>query len=135
MSYTREQFKEEAKQGIIDFLADGYDGYLSDIHNEIFNMELYTEDTAEATEMLDEMGGYSVVAECLEYEQDNFGQVSAEKYSNPVWVLSMFWYIIGEEALAELMDGVPEADELWNEEMTDIDCKVLLARFKEKMEE
>ena len=135
MSYTREQFKEEAKQGIIDFLEDGYDGYLSDIHDEIFNMELYTEDTEEATKMLDEMGGYSVVAECLEYEQDNFGQVSAEKYSNPVWVLSMFWYIIGEEALAELMDGVPEADEFWNEEMTENDCKVLLARFKEKMEE
>ena len=47
----------------------------------------------------------------------------------------MFWYITGEEALAELAEDVSEFDELWNEELTEDDCLVLIDRFKEKMKE
>ena len=132
---TRNELKTEAKWAIIERLEEGYEGYLCDLHNEVFNMEMYTNDAAKATRILDELGGYSVVAEVVEYEQDNFGQTSADKYSDPCWVLSMFWYIVGEEALAELGEDVPEFDELWNEELTEDDCLVLIDRFKKKMEE
>ena len=132
---TRNELKTEAKWTIIEKLEEGYDGYLCDLHNEVFNTEIYTNDEDEATRILDELGGYSVVAEVIKYEEDNFGQTSADKYNNPCWVLSMFWYIIGEEALAELAEDVPEFDELWNEELTEDECLVLIDKFKGKMKE
>ena len=132
---NRNEFKDEAKWAIIEKLEECYEGYLCDLHNEVFNTEMYTNDEDKATRILDELGGYSVIAEIIKYEQDNFGQTSTDKYDNPCWVLSMFWYITGEEALAELGEDVPEFDELWNEELTEEECLVLIDRFTKKMEE
>lgn len=132
---TRNEFKTEAKYAIIDKLEEGYEGYLCDLHDEVFNVEMYTNDEDEAVEILDSLGSYSVIGEIVKYEQDNFGQTSADKYDNPCWVLSMFWYIVGEEALAELGEDVPEFNELCDEELTEEECLVLIDRFKEKMEE
>ena len=132
---TRNELKTEAKWAIIEKLEEGYDGYLCDLHNEVFNTEMYETNTAKATRILDGLGSYSVVAETVKYEQGIVGQTSVEKYSDPCWVLSMFWYITGEEALAELGEDVPEFDELWNEELTEEECLVLIDRFNKKMEE
>ena len=132
---TRNELKAQAKWAIIEKLEEGYDGYLCDLHNEVFNMGMYTNDAAKATRILDELVGYGVAAEIVKYEEDNFGQTSADKYDNPCWVLSMFWYITGEEALAELAEDVPEFDELWNEELIEEECLVLIDRFTKKMEE
>ena len=132
---TKNELKAQAKWAIIEKLEEGYEGYLCDLHNEVFNIEMYTNDEDEAREILDSLGSYSVIGEIVKYEQDIFGQTSADKYDNPCWVLSMFWYITGEEALAELGEDVPEFDELWNEELTEEECLVLIDRFKKKMEE
>lgn len=132
---TRNELKAQAKWAIIDKLEEGYDGYLCDLHNEVFNTEMYETNAAKATRILDELVGYGVAAEIVKYEQDNFGQISADKYSDPCWVLSMFWYIVGQEALAELGEDVPEFDELWDEELTEEECLVLIDRFRKKMEE
>ena len=132
---TRNELKAQAKWAIIDKLEEGYDGYLCDLHNEVFNTEMYTDDEDNAREILDSLGSYSVFAEVIKYEQDNFGQTSADKYDNPCWVLSMLWYITGEEALAELGEDVPEFDEFWDEELTEEECLVLIDRFIKKMEE
>ena len=132
---TRNELKTEAKWAIIEKLEEGYDGYLCDLHDEVFNMEMYTNDEDKSREILDNLGSYSVIGEIVKYEQGNFGQVSADKYDSPCWVLSMFWYIVGEEALSELGEDVPEFDELWNEELTEDECLVLIDRFKKKMEE
>ena len=132
---TRNELKTEAKWAIIEKLEEGYDGYLCDLHNEVFNMEMYTEDRNKAVEILDSLGTYSVIEEITRYEQDNFGEVNTHRLASPCDVLSMFWYITGEEALAELGEDVSEFDELWNEELTEDECLVLIDRFKEKMEE
>ena len=132
---TRNELKAQAKWAIIEKLEEGYDGYLCDLHDEVFNVEMYTNDEDEAREILDSLGSYSVIVEIVKYEQDNFGQVSADKYDNPCWVLSMLWYIVGEEALAELGEDVPEFEEFWDEELTEEECLVLIDRFTKKMEE
>ena len=132
---TRSEFKNEAKWAIIDKLEEGYEGYLCDLHNEVFNTEMYETNTAKATRILDGLGSYSVVAETVKYEQGIFGQTSVEKYSDPCLVLSMLWYMVGEEALAELGEDVPEFDELWDEKLTEEECLVLIDRFTKKMEE
>lgn len=132
---TRNELKTKAKWAIIEKLEEGYDGCLCDLHNEVFNTEMYTNDEDEATKILDGLGSYSVIGETVKYEQDNFGQTSVDKYDNPCLVLSMLWYMVGQEALAELAEDVPEFDELWNEELTEDECLVLIDRFKKKMEE
>ena len=132
---TRNELKTEAKWAIIERLEEGYEGYLCDLHNEVFNTEMYETNTAKATRILDGLGSYSVVAETVKYEQGIFGQTSVEKYSDPCLVLSMLWYMVGQEALAELGEDVPESEEFWDEELTEEECLVLIDRFKEKMEE
>ena len=132
---TRNELKTEAKLAIIEKLEEGYEGYLCDLHNEVFNTEMYETNTAKATRILDGLGSYSVVAETVKYEQGIFGQTSVEKYSDPCLVLSMLWYMVGQEALSELAEDVPEFDELWNEELTEEECLVLIDRFNKKMEE
>ena len=132
---TRNELKTEAKWAIIEKLEEGYEGYLCDLHNEVFNTEMYETNTAKATRILDGLGSYSVVAETVKYEQGIFGQTSVEKYSDPCLVLSMLWYMVGQEALAELGEDVPEFNELWNEELTEEERLVLIDRFKKKMEE
>ena len=132
---NRNELKTEAKWAIIDKLEEGYDGYLCDLHNEVFNTEMYTEDRNKAIEILDSLGAYSVIEEITRYEQDNFGEVNTHRLASPCDVLSLFWYIVGEEALAELGEDVPEFNNLWNEELTEDECLVLIDRFKEKMEE
>ena len=132
---TRNELKTEAKWAIIEKLEEGYDGYLCDLHNEVFNTEMYETNTAKATRILDGLGSYSVVAETVKYEQGIFGQTSVEKYSDPCLVLSMLWYMVGQEALSELAEDVPEFDELWDEELTEDECLVLIDRFTKKMEE
>lgn len=132
---TRNELKTEAKWAIIDKLEEGYDGYLCDLHNEVFNMDYYEPDSNLAIEILDSLSGFSVIAEVIKYEQDNFGEVSHDKYIDPCWVLSMYWLIVGEEAMNELAEDVPEIDELWNEELTEAESLVLIDRFKAKMEE
>ena len=132
---TKNELKAQAKWAIIEKLEEGYEDYLCDLHDEVFNIEMYTNDEDEAIEILDSLGSYSVIGEIVKYEQDNFGQLSADKYNNPCWVLSMFWYITGEEALAELGEDVPEFNDFWNEELTEDECLVLIDRFKEKMKE
>ena len=132
---TRNELKTEAKWAIIEKLEEGYDGYLCDLHNEVFNMEMYTDNRDEAIKILDSLGAYSVIEEITRYEQDNFGEVNTHRLASPCDVLTMFYYILGEEALAELAEDVPEFDELWNEELTEDECLVLIDRFKKKMEE
>ena len=132
---TRNELKTEAKWAIIEKLEEGYDGYLCDLHNEVFNMEMYTNNRDEAIKILDSLGTYSVIEEITRYEQDNFGEVNTHRLASPCDVLTMFYYILGEEALAELTEDVPEFDELWDEELTEDDCLVLIDRFTKKMEE
>ena len=132
---TKNELKAQAKWAIIERLEEGYEGYLCDLHNEVFNTEMYETNTAKATRILDGLGSYSVVAETVKYEQGIFGQTSVEKYSDPCLVLSMLWYMVGQEALAELGEDVPEFEEFWDEELTEEECLVLIDRFTKKMEE
>ena len=132
---TRNELKTEAKRAIIEKLEEGYDGYLCDLHNEVFNMEMYTNNKDEAIKILDSLGTYSVIEEITRYEQDNFGEVNTHRLASPCDVLTMFYYILGEEALAELGEDVPEFEEFWNEELTEEECLVLIDRFTKKMEE
>lgn len=130
----REILKAEAKARIIEELENDYDGYLCDLHNRVFNEDYEYIYTSEAREMLNRYDVFDAIEEIKEYEQNNFGEVNTD-FSSSCAVANMIWYIIGEEALQELMEDSAECDELWNEEIGDIERKVLIKIFKEKAEE
>lgn len=133
---TRNEFKKEAAEAIIDYLEDGYTGYLCELHNEVFNYGYYETSKYIAADWFSdyEEGVFNVIEEIKNYEQSNFGEVTTD-FSDASKVLNMFWYIIGEEVMDELMEGSADCDELWNEELTEEENKLVLKIFKERMEE
>jgi len=47
------------------------------------------------------------------YEKDNFGEVYTD-LSDPEKLINMLYYIIGEEVLSEMMDGITAWEDNWN---------------------
>lgn len=135
-NYKHDELKHDAKIAIIDKLESGFgfDGFLSELHNEVFNTDYKYIYTSEAKEMLNEYDVFEAFALVKDYEQDNFGEVNTD-FSDPCAVANMVWYIVGEEALYELMEDSAECDELWNEELGEVENKLVLKIFREKMEE
>lgn len=110
-----ETMKEEARAAIIERLQDGYSGYYCDLHNEVFNTDYYITGTREAKEALTEYDVFNAIDKVSTYEQDNFGEVNTN-LTDPEKLINMLYYIIGEETLCEMMDGIDAWDGNWNNE-------------------
>lgn len=121
---------DDAKAKIIEALEDEYDGYLCDLHDAVFNKEYYYCYTSDAKNELESYGVFDIIGMIVEYEKDNFGEVNID-FSNPCQVGNMLWYIVGYEVLYDMFDGCEEFDELWNSELTEEECKVLLRWLKD----
>lgn len=121
---------EEVKAKIIEALENGYDGYLCDLHDSIFNEEYYFCYTDEAKNELENYNVFDIIGMIAEYEKDNFGEVNTD-FSNPCQVGNMLWYIVGEEVLNNMFDGCEEFDELWNSKLSKEDCETLLQWLKD----
>lgn len=91
----------EALETILEFIGNDYAGYYEDLHNEIFNSDYYIIGTHEAKQALSEYGVFEAIEEVMQYEKDNFGEVSTEIH-DPEKLANMLWYIIGEEVLNSL---------------------------------
>lgn len=131
--FTKDDFLKEAMGAIIDTLENGYNDYLCDLHNEVFNTDYYEINYDSAIKWFDdyEYSVFYVIDDIVTYEKDNFGEVDTD-LSDPCAVLNMYWYIIGEEALDILVESCREEfDELWNEELDDNERKFLIAKFTE----
>lgn len=121
--------REDARKRIVEVLKEGYEGYLCDLHNTLFNGEYYTYYYSEAVEILgDEV--FEAIGYIVDYEKENFGEVNTD-FTDPCAVVNMLWYIIGEDELAKMFDGCLEYDELWNKEIDETECQVLLAWLKD----
>lgn len=128
--YTNfESLREEARAHILEML-EGYEGYTCDFHNEAFNSDYYEYYTQNAIDKLEELGVFYAIQTVKEYEQDNFGIVNTD-FSNPCDILNMLWYIVGEEELWDMFEGCEEWDEWWNEEIGEMETKVLIAWLKD----
>ena len=110
--------REEAKEAIIEALRDGYSGYYCDLHNEVFNTGYYIIGTYQAKEALEEYDVFDAIEKVQTYEKENFGNVYTD-LSNPEKLINMLYYIIGEEVLNEMMDGVEAWEDNWNNRATD----------------
>jgi GDP-D-mannose dehydratase len=108
-----QEMREEARGAIIEALESGYSGYYCDLHNEVFNTDYYIIGTYRAKEALNEYGVFEALNKVQNYEKDNFGEVYTD-LSDPEKLINMLYYIIGEEVLSEMMDGITAWEDNWN---------------------
>ena len=113
MNSKEKAMREEARTAIIEALKDGYSGYYCDLHDEVFNTDYYIIGTYKAKKALEEYGVFDAIEKVQSYELENFGEIYTDS-SNPEKLINMLYYIIGEEVLYEMMDGVDVWDENWD---------------------
>ena len=113
MLSREEVMREEAREAIIEVLEGGYDGYYCDLHSEVFNTDYYIVGSYQAEEVLKEFGVFEAIGKVQAYEKDNFGEIYTD-LSDPEAVVNMLYYIIGEEVLYEMMDGIRAWEKNWN---------------------
>ena len=113
MNNKEQKMREEAREAIIEALRNGYSGYYCDLHNEVFNTDYYIIGTYQAKKALEEYDVFDAIEKVQTYEKDNFGEVYTD-LSNPEKLVNMLYYIIGEEVLYEIMDGMEAFNENWN---------------------
>ena len=107
--YKQEEIKEHALEQIKEHLEydENYlDNDFSDIHNDLFNTDYYLIYYSACEKWL---GSHAF--ECIgiieEYEQDNFGEIFTD-LSNSEKVVNMYAYIVGENILQDVLDGLKE---------------------------
>ena len=111
----RYDMKVDAVNAIIDCLECGYDGYYCDLHNEVFNKDYYVTGTAEAKNILGEGENiFNAIGRIYTYERDTFGEVFTD-LSDPVKIVNMLFYIIGEEIMYNNGEFSKILDEHWDE--------------------
>jgi hypothetical protein len=113
MNLKEKAMRQDAKERIIECLKDGFDGYYCDLHHEVFNTNYYIIGTHEAKEALEEYDVFEAIKKVQTYEKDHFGEVYTD-LSNPEKLINMLFYIIGEEVLYEMMDGIEAWDDNWD---------------------
>lgn len=101
----KQEMREDARAAIIEALENGYTGYYCDLHHEVFNTDYYVIGTYNAKEALREYDVWEAIEKVQTYETENFGEVYTD-LSNPEKLVNLLYYIIGEEVLYEMMDGV-----------------------------
>lgn len=107
--YKREEIKDyalERIQELKDYDLKGYNQLVEDgeLHNEIFNTDYYLIYTGEAIEWLGSHV-FEAIGVIKDYENDNFGEEYTD-CSDPVKIVNMFVYIVGETVLWEILEGV-----------------------------
>ena len=123
------EMRKEAREAIIETLKDGYNGYYCDLHHEVFNTGYYIIGTYEAKKALEEFGVFEAIKKVQTYEKDNFGEIYTD-LSDPEKLINMLYYIIGEEVLNEMMNGIEVWEENWNNRATDETNAAILKEVK-----
>ncbi len=113
MNKKEQEMREQAREAIMEILKNGYDGYYCDLHNEAFNTNYYITGTCQAQKALEEFGIFRAIEKVQTYEKDNFGEVCTD-LSDPEKLVNTLYYIIGEEVLYEMMDGIKAWEANWD---------------------
>jgi len=112
MNKQENKMREEARQEIINTLKGGYMGHYYELHDYIFNTHYYEDDIEEAKETLNNYGVWKALEKVQQYERDIFGTTGNS--CDPVVLVNMLYYIIGQEVLFEMLDNVEILDNAYN---------------------
>ena len=131
MNKKEQKMREEARAAIIETLQNGYAGYYCDLHNEVFNTDYYIIGTYEAKKALEDYGVWDAIEKVQTYEKENFGEIYTDM-SDPEKLINMLYYIIGEEVLFEMMNGIEAFNDNWNNRATEETNAAILKAIEEK---
>ena len=101
MNYKKDIFEKRLN----DFLgSDSFNKDMDDddLHNEVFNTEDFISDRNQAIEFLGNKT-FDILDYVRTYEIDNFGELNTD-ISNPIRLLNMYAYIIGEEIVEDYFE-------------------------------
>ena len=130
MNLKEREMREEARAAIIEALKNGFDGYYSDLHHEVFNTDYYIVGTWEAKKALAEYDVFEAIDKVQTYEKDNFGEIYTD-LSNPEKLINVLYYIIGEEVLFEMMNESETLSENWDYQADEETNNEILKELKE----
>ena len=106
------ELREAARSAIIETLKNGYTGYYYELHDEVFNP--YTIGNYKAEDLVKDYDICEVIEKIQAYERKKLDEVltdpSDPDSSDPKKLANMLFYVIGEEVLDEMTEGI----ELWN---------------------
>lgn len=108
-----ESMREEARAAIIETLENNYTGYYCDLHHEVFNTDYYITGTYEAKKALEEYDVWEAIEKVQAYEKDMFGEVFTD-LSDPVKVINLLFYIIGEEVIWKMLERSKTLSDNWD---------------------
>lgn len=128
-----ESMRKDARAAIIEALEDGYSGYYCDLHNEVFNTDYYIIGTARAEAELESVGVFDAIRKVQAYEKDNFGEVYTD-LADPEKLVNMLYYIIGDEELIDMTDGIGAFNDNWNNVADEETNSSILAAIKNDKE-
>lgn len=128
MIHNYENMKRQAIEAVMEEL-EVYSGYYCDLHNRVFNEDWYIIGTARAKEALREYDVFDAIRLVQEYEEDNLGEVNTD-LSDPEQLISMVWYVIGDEVICE-MNEIAEFNDNWNNVADDETNAKILEVMKE----
>ena len=108
--------KQSIKAELKEHVQDGIDlGSLTpenvdEWHHIAFNEDYYIIGYYNAEEWLKkhDVSAFEAIAHIIEYEEDNFGEVTS-KLDNAESVVNMYTYILGEEIISEVIEALGES--------------------------
>ena len=125
----RDDMLENAKDDIINAL-DGYSGYYCDLHNEVFNTDYYIIGRANAIEELEEYGVFNAIEEVINFEKEQFGEITTD-ISDPERLVNMLYYVIGDEIICEMTSHIDVFFDKWNDKADDETNQCIIEALKE----
>lgn len=122
----------EAIENIIETLQD-YNGFVSELHNEVFNTDYYIIGYDNAKSALLDYGVFEALGEVVSFEIENFGETITD-ITDPEKVSNMLWYIIGYDLLSDLESYQKYADEYLedNDEESEKIKKLIIEELESK---
>ena len=90
-----------ALEMVLEELNNGYEGEVSDLHNDVFNSDYYIIGTHAATKALEEYGVFKAIKKVKEYQELHFGEVFTD-FSCPETLANALMYVIAGEAYFDL---------------------------------
>lgn len=128
---TKKYFTEvEALERVVEVLESGFDGYLCDIHHEVFNVDYYIIGTHKAKKALEQYGVFNAIEKVTEYLK-NYGDTKMD-YTNTEDISNMLWYIVGEEALNAVNSNTIR--DCWDTVLDDDEIKQVIQDIKKHLE-
>ena len=113
MNLKEKEMREKARVAIIEALKNHYAGYYCDLHDKVFNTDYYIIYTHQAKEALKEYDVFEAIEKVQTREKEIFGEVITD-LSDPVKLINVLYYIIGEEVIWEILDESETLNDNWN---------------------